>query len=554
MTSNYIHYQGCGLACLPVKENKSPASSTWPIEDIKQFEGVHGIGVACGSRSGGLEVLDFDNHFGDATQVLTAFRGEAKEIFEKHNFVICSTKSGGYHVCYRCEEIEGNQKLASRPKHEAGRVRPDAIIETRGEGGYIVAPPTPGYKAIRGSFTKIPVISVAERSRLFEIARSFNEWAEPERKEWEQGERPGDIYNRAPEAIDNMKTALIRAGWKEVLPKKWRRPGKDDGISATLGVVAENVFYCFTSNGHPFEGGKAYLPFQVVCLLERGGDFSEFAKDLASNQDVPRTKTVRTKDAPKIDLSKIIEESMIDLSVPVPPPPLALQIKKDYVTGFSFDRLFTLGNFSAITGKSKSKKTFFCTMLLAAACGFEVENKLKGCLPGDKSGVLMFDTEQSRYDAYTTAKRVERMIGKADHFGAFDFRRYSHMERCEAIEAILERAQGQIGYMVIDGIADLSAGINDEDEATRVTSLLMRWTAVYECHISVVIHQNKMNNFATGHLGSAIMKKAEAIISVEKDENDKRSSVVTCDLIRGTKDFEPFSIAINEETKLPEIV
>jgi hypothetical protein len=61
-----------------------------------------------------------------------------------------------------------------------------------------------------------------------------------------------------------------------------------------------------------------------------------------------------------------------------------------------------------------------------------------------------------------------------------------------------------LGFVVIDGIADLANAINDEIEASRVVSLLMRWTKIYNCHIHVIIHENKADNNATGHLGSSI--------------------------------------------------
>ena len=98
----------------------------------------------------------------------------------------------------------------------------------------------------------------------------------------------------------------------------------------------------------------------------------------------------------------------------------------------------------------------------------------------------------------------------------------------------------------------LATAINDEEEASRVVSLLMKWTKIYNCHIHVVIHENKGDSYATGHLGSAILKKAEAIISVKKDSEDFRRSHVLCNLIRGTADFNDFSFRVNDEG-LPEI-
>ena len=87
--------------------------------------------------------------------------------------------------------------------------------------------------------------------------------------------------------------------------------------------------------------------------------------------------------------------------------------------------------------------------------------------------------------------------------------------------------------------------LNDELEATRVTSMLLKYTALYNSHISVVIHENKANDFATGHIGSAVLKKAEIIISVTKCKNIPDSSDVVCDYSRGYG-FEPFVMTINE--------
>jgi hypothetical protein len=43
----------------------------------------------------------------------------------------------------------------------------ETLIETRGQGGYIVAPETPGYSFIQGDFTTIPNITEIDRDILF---------------------------------------------------------------------------------------------------------------------------------------------------------------------------------------------------------------------------------------------------------------------------------------------------------------------------------------------------------------------------------------------------
>lgn len=572
-------YHAAGLACLPTKADKSPGVKTsWigGIVDPKAYSSAHGIGIICGQLSGGLECLDFDNHFGDAKEIISEFSRieEVKEIISKYPFPIESTVSGGFHFIYRCSIIAGNQKLAQRPKKEGERWRPDTIIETRGRNGYFCAAPTHGYRWIRNDITQIPEITPEERGILLSAARSFNTWDNSRKNEFETTDRPGDIFNSKTEAVEEVISALTGAGWKELTPGIWQRPGKKKGISATLGRVAPGVFYCFTSNGHPFNENSGYTPFQVIGLLKYNGAFKTFAKDLADRYELSMSSgsgsgkeqsrsgnshngsvgSNKPKEKTIPELDQILTRSYIDLEIPVSKPPVIMKIR-DYETTRSIDRrLLTLGNFSATVGKSKSKKTFLTSLLLAAAAGNEsIQNKFISDLPENKRAVLLFDTEQSRYDSYMSSSRIPKLLGHIpENFGAFDLREYSPKERCNIIEFGLMKWKDSLGFVVIDGVADMANAINDEEEASRVVSLLMRWTKIYNCHIHVAIHENKGDNYATGHLGSSILKKAEAIISVKKDSEDFRRSHVSCNLIRGTADFNDFSFRINDNG-LPEV-
>ncbi|MQY79385.1 MAG: AAA family ATPase [Bacteroidetes bacterium] len=561
MKKTICEYWKAGLITLPTKPDKSPdVKGTWKggVKDESFYK--HGIGIICGEPSGGLECFDFDNHFADAKKTLSEFiTGEVKEIYQKYKIPIESTLSGGYHLLFRCDQVEGNQKLAQRPKKDNhGRWIPDVIIETRGEGGYFVAAPTPGYKLIKNSITKIPRITSEERQILIEAAKSFNTWHEVKKIEYEQREKPGDIFNSKPESIDEMQSCLVRAGWEETSDKQWRRPGKNKGISATLGKVAPNVFYVFSSNAHPFQDNSAYTPFQVISLLDHGGDFSAFAKILSEryleHPPVSRPAAKKKKDKSESEYEGILKRAYINIEIPIDKPPIIMYIRDKEPGRAVQKRLFTLGNYSVITGKSKSKKTFLNNFFLASATiNDHIQGKIFSNFPENKRAVLMFDTEQSEYDAYVTAKRISDLTyDNPPNFGAFNLREYTPQERCQIIDYSIKKFKDSIGYIVIDGIADLATAINDEHEATRVVSLLMKWTKVYNCHITTVIHQNKNDNYATGHLGSAIIKKAECVISVKKAENDSLRSEVSCDMIRGTMDFNDFDFEIIDN--LPRIV
>ena len=540
-------YSEAGFKFLPIQKDKTPALSKSWVGGMSadEFNGAYGVGIICGKDSGGIECIDIDNHFGDAKKNLTAYFDipEVKAIYDKHKLPLQQTQGGGYHRLFRCQKNDGNSKLARRWNKEEKRA--EALFETKGEGGYFVAEPTPGYKVIRNDMLIINEITEIERAILLNSARSFNEFIEVKKTEYESNDRPGDLYNKSFGAIEEAKGLLRQNGWSEVRGKLWRRPGKEEGVSATFGVVAPEVFYVFSSSAYPFDPERAYTPFSILALLKYGGDFSL----TASNLPKPDKIIVETKGTIKADdLEKILLGSKIDISKPIDEPPTILTILEDSRTGtWNYKRLFTLGNFSVILGKAKTKKTFLVTMLASAVLGKGEFHRRFVSNMGKigKPNVLWFDTEQGEWDSQNCIKKINRMGGDMSKVMAFSLRPYTPVERCQLIEHAFRLWGDKTGLCVKDGIADLANGINDEDEATRVSSMLLRLTKINNCHIMTVIHQNKNDNYATGHLGSAVMKKAEIIISVAKNPDDRSIADVNCDMSRGI-DFEPFSFEINE--------
>lgn len=241
-----------------------------------------------------------------------------------------------------------------------------------------------------------------------------------------------------------------------------------------------------------------------------------------------------------------LKDSAIDPTINIEKPPTLFSIMDVQAMQFVERRVFTLGNFSAIIGRAKSKKTYLMSAISAAIISQRtLWKKFKGHA-SDKNMVLYFDTEQGDYDAWNVVRRICTLAGgvNAEKFKAWNLRRFKPVERCQIIEFALNMYKDQISFIVIDGIADLANAINDEDEATRVVGLLLRWTKDYNCHIATIIHQNKNDNYATGHLGSSIMKKCEIIISVEKDTKDYSKSYVKCDMSRAM-DFKDFELHID---------
>ena len=138
------------------------------LEQLFNTPKAKGIAVICGAVSGNLEVIDVDCKYGIKWEDYEAKILDANpQLYGR--LKIIRTKSEGYHIYYRCEFIEGNQKLAERPSTEDEKFknpnsRQFVLIETRGEAGYVIAPPTDGYQPLDKN--DIPIITIEERDLL----------------------------------------------------------------------------------------------------------------------------------------------------------------------------------------------------------------------------------------------------------------------------------------------------------------------------------------------------------------------------------------------------
>lgn len=256
-----------------------------------------------------------------------------------------------------------------------------------------------------------------------------------------------------------------------------------------------------------------------------------------------------------IDFQAMHDACLVNVLEELPPPPVALSIGSYNFKGVDYPIPFgTYGNFSCLVGASKSMKTFLKSALLAGYIGGRSNLYFPDMKGHDTEGkyILDIDTEQSLWHTQRVARRVCSMVGaNYDLYKPFSTREYSAKERFQYVEWLMLESEyrDNIGLVAIDGSADIIESVNDLDEANKIVQGMMTWTTKTNAHIATVLHRNHGSDKPTGHLGSAIMKKAETVAFVTREDN---STKVTPDYCRNYP-FNEFYFKLNPDTHLPEI-
>ena len=296
MHKNYLPKK---ISCVYVDKNKRAIvqwkdfQTSLPTEAEMQSQlytdRAYGIAVICGAVSGGLEIIDIDCKYDLTGKLFEDFLDEIPDSLKKSLYIV-KTVNGGYHLYYYCTKISGNLKLASRyttdderKENPTDKVR--VLIETRGEGGYAVAPPTEGYDIAGAEI--IPTITPEQRAAILTAARSFNKVVEPsiqQPKHYHSDHiiSPFEDYNKR--GVDNMIDLLKSHGWKEVRRNNEKivflRPGNTESKSSGDFNFGLGWFSVFTTSTE-FIPNKAYRPAAVFCKLECKDDWKECARRLS---------------------------------------------------------------------------------------------------------------------------------------------------------------------------------------------------------------------------------------------------------------------------------
>jgi hypothetical protein len=251
------------------------------------------LALVCGPASNahhngaGLFIVDVDrpsllNAFRDACG--TAWNAVARQ----------RTRKGGAHLLMLCDGAADlhNQKLAlePNPRFVSKTATPDeskylCLIETRGQGGYACAWPTPNYELEAGDFCNLPYAGMDDVVYpILQAAISFNQVTDltPSLVAASQ------VHRDLPDTLSLVKTMiyafrakysvsdmLLAYGYTPVGRNRFRRPGGKSGsaiVSDDNGIVVP-----FSSNDLLYQtpnalGRTFHDAFGVYMIFEHGGD------------------------------------------------------------------------------------------------------------------------------------------------------------------------------------------------------------------------------------------------------------------------------------------
>lgn len=280
------------FSIITVGENKVPNGQWKQQQDVKLTEAefikqfnlptTKGIGIVTGFDF--LECIDVDTKVFSTQIEMNEFWNEFIETLRDsiinfdEKFVIYKTKSGGYHILYKSKRVVGNKKIATLKGHK------EALIESRGTGGYIFIYPDKKYGS--KSYFEIEFISDSDREILWNVCQTYNyideKPIEPkkDKKVYDENDvTPWDDFNSRTDIWDIIQDDFI-------IPQKGIK--KDKYLIKRHNATSPHSGYVFNNSGcaYLFSTGTIYphqqliSPFLAFAYKFHNGDIKQASKDL----------------------------------------------------------------------------------------------------------------------------------------------------------------------------------------------------------------------------------------------------------------------------------
>jgi len=278
-------------------------------KDDTEIPATDNFGIVCGFEF--LEVVDVDLKVFSTAQEQRIFWDEYFTLLKDNildfedKFSIYKTKSGGYHILYKTKRVEGNLKIAKLKGHK------EAVIETRGNGGYVFTYPDNHY--FGKQYFDIQFITDSDREILMYISKGYNHIEQEQKiepkvinKEFQkEGKSPWQDYNDKHNIFDVIGEDFKILNNKSSKYYCIKRHGSESAHSGYVFKDSGCMYLFSTGTIYPHE--KLISPFAAYSIKYHSGNFSEAASKLYSDGYGDRVKKIIK------ELSKEVEKIQTEL-------------------------------------------------------------------------------------------------------------------------------------------------------------------------------------------------------------------------------------------------
>jgi len=217
--------------------------------------------------------------------------------------------------------------------------------------------------------------------------------------------------------------------------------------------------------------------------------------------------------------NNLYEETIIRFDEYIDPASTFLSIKLQ-------DRIVDLMSenaMSMIYGLRGARKS----TLMALIVGYIASGKKDSSFIAQQRKIKIFDTEQSKKYSQKTLHRTLGVSGIEfnEYITYHTLKKYNKQIKRNIVEMCIAKDKPSI--VIIDNIRHFVSNINDFKESGETLEWLLYIQAKYNVHIYCVIHQNKGDNKARGHLGAELDTDTEMTLRLSKDPDNEMQSIIT---------------------------
>ena len=222
----------------------------------------------------------------------------------------------------------------------------------------------------------------------------------------------------------------------------------------------------------------------------------------------------------------------VKLSDNPPAPESLLQMatgKEDKEGNPYYNKCFTVGEISVIVGRSGNGKSNLVALLISQMINNNRRERFLSELPNDGK-ILVMDTEQSEHDVWRLTEKIS-LINK-DNPNTLDkviVKRTEPLNPAFRKQLLMDLMRDEKpALVVLDGIADILATINDEKEAKETIAEIRSLAQELKIHLVGILHSSDKNtgsNEAMGWAGTVWKHKAQFQMNVHYSKDYEEFTV-----------------------------